>query len=180
MGMKLKRGNDMFREMRRSKQQLTDGESHAILERGKTGVLAVNGDGGYPYAVPVNYVFSDGKIYLHSATSGHKVDAIRADSRVSFCVIDADDVVPAEYTTHFRSVIAFGHARIVEDEDEKMRTLRALGEKYNPHQEAALDAEVAKGFERLHMIEITIDHLTGKQAIELVRAQRTYSAPITL
>ena len=66
----------MFREMRRKKQQLADEECRSILERGKTGVLAVNGDDGYPYAVPVNYVFSNGKIYFHSALSGHKVDAI--------------------------------------------------------------------------------------------------------
>ena len=160
----------MFREMRRKRQQLTQEESEAVLLRGKTGVLAVRGDGGYPYAVPVNYVYSNGKIYLHSALAGHKVDAIREDGRVSFCVIDKDDVVADEYTTYFRSVIVFGRARIMQDGDAKMAALRILGDKYNPHQDEALDNEVAKGFDRLLMIEIDIEHLSGKQAIELVRA----------
>ena len=153
--------------MRRSKQQLSPNESVAILERNTAGVLAVSGDDGYPYAVPLSYVYADGKIYFHSALAGHKIDALEASDKVSFCVVDADDVVPSEYTTYYRSVIAFGRARILRDEQEKMAALRMLGEKYNPGQPEALAAEIAHGFARLHMIELTIEHLTGKQAKEL-------------
>ena len=161
----------IFRKMRRYKQQLSDEECVAVLRAGKTGVLAVTGDGGYPYAVPLNYVYANDKIYFHSALTGHKVDAIAADDRVSFCVIDADDVVPAEYTSYYRSVIAFGRAHIIEDEAEKMAALRLLGDKYNPNQDAALNKEVGSGFPRLHMIEIEIEHLTGKQAKELAKVK---------
>ncbi len=157
----------MFREMRRSKQQLSPDEAVDILERNTAGVLAVSGDDGYPYAVPLSYVYADGKIYFHSALAGHKIDALEASDKVSFCVVDADDVVPSEYTTYYRSVIAFGRARILRDEQEKMAALRMLGEKYNPGQPEALAAEIAHGFARLHMIELTIEHLTGKQAKEL-------------
>lgn len=153
--------------MRRSKQQLSPNEAVAILERNTAGVLAVSGDDGYPYAVPLSYVYADGKIYFHSALAGHKIDALEASDKVSFCVVDADDVVPSEYTTYYRSVIAFGRARILRDEQEKMAALRMLGEKYNPGQPEALAAEIAHGFARLHMIELTIEHLTGKQAKEL-------------
>ena len=163
----------MFREMRRAGQQMPDGEARDVLEKGTSGVLGVIGDGGYPYTVPLSYVYDgEGTIYFHCARSGHKVDAIERDPRVSFCVVDTDDVVQSEYTTYYRSVVAFGHARIIEDPDEKMAALRVLGEKYNPGQEAALDAEVAKGFDRLHMVAIDIEHLTGKQAIELARGKR--------
>ena len=157
----------MFREMRRSKQQLSPDEAVAILERNTAGVLAVSGDDGYPYAVPLSYVYADGKIYFHSALAGHKIDALEASDKVSFCVVDADDVVPSEYTTYYRSVIAFGRACILRDEQEKMAALRMLGEKYNPGQPEALAAEIAHGFARLHMIELKIEHLTGKQAKEL-------------
>lgn len=157
----------MFREMRRHKQQLEHSEVEEVLARGKTGVLAVVGDGGYPYTVPINYVFADGKIYMHSAKSGHKIDAIRGCDKASFCVIDADDVVPEDYSTNFRSVVAFGRVRIMEDEAEKMAALRKLGDKYNPGQPEALDREVAHGFARLHMIEFDIEHVTGKQSKEL-------------
>ena len=161
----------MFRKMRRYKQQLADEEAIAVLERGKTGVLAVVGDEGYPYTVPINYVYADGRVYMHSALTGHKIDAIRACDKASFCVIDADDVVPADYSTNYRSVVAFGRIRIVEDEREKMMSIRLLGDKYNPNQPESLDAEVSKSFARLHMIALDIEHMTGKQSKELARVK---------
>ena len=93
----------MFREMRRRKQQLSESECSAILARGTSGVLALRGDEGYPYAVPLSYVYDDRKIYFHSAKAGHKIDAIRSCSKASFCVIDQDEVVPEEYTTYFKA-----------------------------------------------------------------------------
>ena len=157
----------MFRAMRRIRQQLSSEETIEALEKGEYGVLAVSGDDGYPYAVPVNYVYSDGKILFHSALEGHKIDAIASCPKVSFCVTARDMVVPEEYTTYFRSVIAFGQARIIEEEDEKMHALRLLGDRFNPGHDDALEAEIAKGFSRLHMVAIDIEHVTGKQAIEL-------------
>ena len=121
--------------MRRKRQQLSDEESYAILQKATSGTLALLGDGGYPYAVPISYVFSEGKLYFHSALSGHKVDAIRSCDRASFCVVAQDDVKPALYTTFFRSVIAFGRIHIVDDEAEKLAAARLLGNRYNPHQD---------------------------------------------
>ncbi len=158
-----------FREMRRKRQQLSSEESIGILERATSGTLALLGDGGYPYAVPISYVYNDGKLYFHSAMSGHKVDAIRACDKASFCVIDQDDVKPAEYTTYFRSVIAFGKIHIVEDESEKLGIARILGNRYNPNQEEALQKELEHGLGRMLAIRFDIEHLTGKEAIELVR-----------
>ena len=82
----------MFREMRRSKQQLSQEETEAVLTRGTSGVLSVLGDGGYPYGVPLSYVYHDGKLYFHWALSGHKLDAVRACPKASFCVVDRDQV----------------------------------------------------------------------------------------
>ncbi len=161
----------MFRKMRRYKQQLAEEESIAVLERNETGILAVIGDEGYPYTVPINYVYADGKIYMHSAREGHKIDAIRACDKASFCVIDADDVVPQDYSTSFRSIVAFGRVRILEDEAEKLASLRLLGDKYNPNQPDALEREIAHGFSHLHMIEFDIEHLTGKQSKELAHVK---------
>lgn len=160
----------MFREMRRKRQILSPGESEGILERMTYGTLALHGDGGYPYAVPVSYVYAGGKIYFHSAVEGHKMDAIRRDARVSFCVVERDDVRPAEFTTYFRSVVVFGKARILTDEAEKRAALELLADKYS-HGEPGLEAEIAKGFDHLLMVCVNIDHLTGKEAIELVRAR---------
>ena len=157
-----------FREMRRKRQQLSDEESIGILQKATAGILALHGDNGYPYAVPISYVYHERKLYFHSALAGHKVDAIRNCDKASFCVIDKDDVQPARYTTFFRSIIAFGRIHIIEDEQEKLETARLLGDRYNPNQEEALQKELEHGFARMLMIRLDIEHLTGKQAIELV------------
>ena len=157
-----------FREMRRKRQQLSDEESYAILQKATSGTLALLGDGDYPYAVPISYVYSEGKLYFHSALSGHKVDAIRSCDRASFCVVAQDDVKPALYTTFFRSVIAFGRIHIVDDEAEKLAAARLLGNRYNPHQDEALQKELENGLARMLVIRLDIEHLTGKESIELV------------
>jgi hypothetical protein len=158
-----------FREMRRKRQQLSNEESIAILEKTTAGTLALLGDNDYPYAVPISYVYNGGKLYFHSALSGHKVDAIRKCDRASFCVIEQDDVQPKKYTTFFRSVIAFGRIHIIDDEQEKTETARMLGNRYNPNDDESLRQEMEKGFSRMLMIRFDIEHLTGKEAIELIK-----------
>jgi len=161
-----------FREMRRKRQQLSEEKSIGILQKSTAGTLALLGDNGYPYAVPISYVYADGKLYFHSALSGHKIDAIRNCDKASFCVIDQDGVHPEKYTTYFRSVIAFGRIHIIEDEQEKLETARLLGNRYNPNQEEALQKEIEKGLSRMLMIRFDIEHLTGKAAIELIKEQQ--------
>ena len=85
---------------------------------------------------------------------------------------------PAEYTTYFRSVIAFGRIHIVEDEEEKRSIARTLGNRYNPNQEEALRKELEHGLSRMLAIRLDIEHLTGKEAIELVKAHS--HQPVTM
>ena len=120
-------------------------------------------------AVPVSYVYSEGKLYFHSALAGHKVDAIRQCDKASFCVIAQDDVQPKRYTTYFRSVIAFGRIHIIEDEEEKLAAAQLLGNHYNPNDDEALQKELESGLSRMLMIRLDIEHLTGKMAIELMK-----------
>lgn len=155
--------------MRRKRQQLSNEESIGLLQEATAGTLALLGDGGYPYAVPLSYVYADGHLYFHSALSGHKVDAIRNCAKASFCVIAQDQVKPQKYTTYFRSVIAFGNIHIVEDPEEKLAIARLLGNRYNPHQDEALQQELEHGLSRMLALRFDIEHLTGKAAIELMR-----------
>ena len=147
-----------FREMRRKRQQLAEEESIAILEKATAGTLALLGDNDYPYAVPISYVYHDGKLYFHSALAGHKVDAIRKCDKASFCVIEKDDVQPEKYTTFFRSVIAFGRIHIIEDKYEKLEIARMLGNRYNPNQDEALQKEIESGLSRMLVIRFGIEH----------------------
>ena len=157
-----------FRPLRRSRQALPREEEAAILSRHTHGVLALAGDGGYPYAVPMSYAYRDGKLYFHSARAGHKIDSLTRSAKVSFCVVDADEVVPEEYTTYFRSAIAFGKARVLTDPAEMRKGLELLGERYWPGHPVELAAEIEKEFAAVAVIEMEIEHLSGKEAIELV------------
>ncbi len=161
-----------FRPMRRNRQQLSREECERILDRCTSGVLALAGDSGYPYAVPLSYVYADGAIIFHSAVEGHKVDAIKRDNRCSFCVIEQDEIKPAEFTTYFRSVIAFGRIHILETADEKVQALRLLGRRYSPGDEPGLQREIDKSLDHVLLLRLNIDHLSGKEAIELVRARQ--------
>jgi uncharacterized protein len=161
----------MFRPMRRKKQLLPEAETIAMLESCTSGVLAVHGDDDYPYAVPLSYAYEDGKLFFHCAMAGHKLDALARSDRVSFCVIAADDVVPEKFTTHFRSAIAFGRARLVTDEAEKRHALVLLAEKYSRDYLDKAAAEIDGEWKRTAVIELAVEHLTGKASIELVKKQ---------
>ena len=158
----------MFREMRRKMQALTAEETAEILKRNTSGVLSLNGDDGYPYGVPLSYVYLDSKLYFHCAGAGHKLDSILKDDKVSFCVIDQDQVVGEEYTTYFRSVIAFGRARVLEGA-EKLRPLVELCEKYYPGHLEQTRQEAEHALKNVSIVEVTIEHMTGKTAMELVK-----------
>ncbi|MBQ9064927.1 MAG: pyridoxamine 5'-phosphate oxidase family protein [Blautia sp.] len=172
----------MFRRMRRFKQQISDEECAEILTRATSGVLGLLGDDGYPYTVPLSFVYKKGEdgsfgtLSFHCAREGHKVDAVRRNPKVSFTVIDRDEVMPKERTTKFCSVIVFGTARILEDEDEMRRAANSLGAKYSGGFE---DLYMQETEETIHAgtlccIEVKIDHMTGKIGRQiLLERQRT-------
>jgi nitroimidazol reductase NimA-like FMN-containing flavoprotein (pyridoxamine 5'-phosphate oxidase superfamily) len=159
----------MFREMRRKQQQLTPEENVAVLNKGTSGVLALAGDNGYPYAVPLSYALDGTSLYFHSAVTGHKIDAIRQQSKASFCVIDMDCILPEKFTTCYRSVIAFGSVHIIEDPAEAHAAIEKLSAKYSPKHIEHFSAEFKQAEDRLCMLRLDIEHLTGKQARELMK-----------
>lgn len=184
---KLPRGilweESMFRKMRRERQQLSREETLEILKSGKTAILALSGDGGYPYAVPVNYVFCEadaaqknscgsnenslGKILFHGAKTGHKIDSLERRQKVSLCVVQKDDIIKEKLTTAYKSVIVFGTARILQDEQEIFRAAEILGMRYNEDAQFVRE-EIRRTFDALCCVEIQIEHATGKQGSTLV------------
>ncbi|NPV78592.1 MAG: pyridoxamine 5'-phosphate oxidase family protein [Anaerolineae bacterium] len=157
-----------FREMRRRKQALSEAETIEILQSCTSGVLAVAGDDDYPYAVPLSYAYKDGKLFFHFAKAGHKLDGIAKNSKVSFCVIQMDQVMQSTFTTHFRSAIVFGRARILTEDSEKRYALECLVEKYSPDYIAEGQLAIERSWDRLYAVEVQIEHMTGKAAIELM------------
>ena len=163
----------MFREMRRKGQALPDEACKEILEKAPHGVLAVSGDGGWPYAVPLSFVYSAGTVYFHCACEGHKLDAVRRDARASFCVVDSDEVVAEEYTTYYRSVIAFGRVSELTGEEEKIAAMKLLADKYAPDNTAErFRQSIDRSLPRTAVLVLTIEHMTGKEAVELVKRRQ--------
>lgn len=190
-----------FYPMRRHKQQLSQEKCFEILEKGSSGTLALLDKQGFPYSVPLSYVFFPGKateaqipesqilhpngekpasaetqdnlgsIYFHSALEGHKIDAIRNCAKASFCVIAADDVIPEKFTTAYLSVVVFGEIRIVKDDKNRKLGLELLGRKYSPNFEEAMQSEIANAFDRTAIIELKIEKITGKEGLELTKAR---------
>ena len=162
----------MIRGMRRKNQELPAEAVEDIMQNETSGVLAVLGDDGYPYAVPMSYVYTGGAVYFHSAKEGNKVDAVKRDHKASFCVVAQDEVIPERFTTHYMSVMAFGDIDIVTDEAERRNASELLAAKYNPcATEEERDAEIDGGLPRMEIIKLTVEHITGKQSRELAEAK---------
>ena len=158
----------MFRPMRRIKQQLGEAEAVEVLRNAKRGVLSVVGDDGWPYGIYMNPHYEDGKIYFHGAKVGAKIDAVRHHDKVSFTVIDRDEVIPEEYTTHYRSVIAFGRIRILTDAAEMNNAIRALARRYSPNESAArIEQTIIEETSRMAILALEIEHLSGKESMAL-------------
>lgn len=166
----------MWRPMRRSGQQLPDKETETILACGREGVLAVTA-GGWPYAVPVNYCWKDGKIIIHSAREGHKIDAVRENDKVSFCVVAEKTVIPEKYTTAYKSAIVFGRARLIEDPEAMTPFLDALAERFTGAPEEERQAYIRKYLACVAVIVIEPEHITGKEGSLPAEARRKAARP---
>ena len=127
----------MFRPLRRKKRAITDEEARELLATCKRGVFAVNGDDGYPYAIPVNYFFDaeHDKIYFHGAKAGHKVDALKRDDKVCFTVYGNEHFEPGDWAPYVQSTVVFGRCHLIDDAAATEARVRELGMKYYPGKE---------------------------------------------
>ena len=151
----------MFREMRRFKQQLERVECEEILIHEPRGVLSMIGDGGYPYGIPLDHWYSDGKLYFHCAKEGHKLDAIKNCDKVSYCVYDDGYRKEGEWALNIKSVVVFGRIHIVEDEKKKKDICTNLCRKFTDDEEY-LQKELENAFSRVCCLELVPEHITGK------------------
>ena len=153
----------MFREIARKKQALPQDRITEMLLGEKRGALSVLGENGYPYGFPINYWYNEenGFLYFHSGKKGHKVDAIAADNRVSFCVYDQGYRKDGEWALNISSVIVFGKLYPVEDHEKAMGICRSLGLKYTQDIEY-IESEIQKFGNATLCYELRPEHITGK------------------
>ena len=153
----------MFREMRRFKQQVSEAECIDILKSTKRGVLSVIGDEGYPYGMPINHYYceADGKLYFHGAKAGHKIDAIKACDKASYCVYNDGFRKEGDWALNITSVIIFGRIHLVEDDEVALKICSELTKKFTDDQDY-LDKEIKNSFCNVQCIELVPEHMTGK------------------
>lgn len=153
----------MFRKMRRSKQALSKEEITDLLKSETRGVLSVIGDDGYPYGLPINHYYDEetGKLYFHGANFGHRVDAIKRDPKVSYCVFGQDFQKEGDWAKNVKSVIIFGKAELIEDLEEVKKWSRRLCEKF-PCPPEYIDQEIEKDAARTLCFAINIEDINGK------------------
>ena len=157
----------MFREVRKKKNEITADTAKQLLSSARRGVLAVNGDNGYPYAVPINYLYceSENKIYFHGSRAGHKIDSIKACDKVCFTVFGNESIKDEEWAPYVQSVVVFGKCRLIDDQDLAVDLVSRLARKYFPDEEHIIE-EVSVYGKAVQMFEIEIEHLSGKEVQE--------------
>ncbi len=151
----------MFRELVRKKQMLSQDECREILKQEVRGVLAVNGDDGYPYALPINYYFDEenNKVYFHSGRGGHKLDAIANSDKVSFCVYDKGYHKDGHWSVNIRSVIIFGQIHVVDTWSEELMV--EFSRRFTDDMEC-IHNEIEKFKNNTVILCLEIAHMTGK------------------
>ena len=150
--------------VRRQDRLLDESQARALLQSGEYGVLSLIDTEGRPYGIPINYVW-DGQehIYLHCAPEGKKLNAIRRQAEVSFCVVGRTHVVSHKFTTGYESIVMKCRAQIGLSVDERRHALRLLLEKYSPDDLAVGLKYAEKSFHRTEIIRLDIREYSGKQ-----------------
>jgi nitroimidazol reductase NimA-like FMN-containing flavoprotein (pyridoxamine 5'-phosphate oxidase superfamily) len=159
-------GGNVFRKMRRHDKAMAREEALELLKNGEYGILSVIGDDGYPYGIPLNYAYKNNQIYFHCALEGYKIDAIKNNNKVSFCIVGNTEVIPDKFSTKYESVIVFGRAEKVIEENEKKAGLLSIIEKYSFDYKDEGKKYINKDYEKAALYRIAIEHMTGKKANE--------------
>lgn len=157
----------MFRSVRKKKNEISIEEAKELLRSSRRGILSVNGDGGYPYAIPINFFFDEEneKIYFHGSRVGHKADAMKKCDKVCFTVIGNETVKDEAWAPYVKSAVVFGRCLPIEDPEQTLKTLKRFAMKYYPDEQTA-DEEIERSAKAVRMYEITIEHVSGKEVQE--------------
>jgi len=151
----------MPRNVRRKDRELRIELATKLLAEGEYGILSTVGMDGQAYGIPLNYVYKNNCLYFHCALEGHKLDNIRANNKVSFCVVGRARVLPEKFTTAYESAVAFGTASELQG-SERHDALLSIVEKYSPDFMEEGQKFIAKYNDKTTIIKIAVNHITGK------------------
>jgi nitroimidazol reductase NimA-like FMN-containing flavoprotein (pyridoxamine 5'-phosphate oxidase superfamily) len=151
----------MFRELAKKNKLISEDACIELLKKQKRGVLSVLGDEDYPYGMPLNHYYDEesGKIYFHSGKIGHKLDAISADDKVSFCVYDKGYHKDGHWSLNIKSVIIFGRIHIINDWSDALMV--EFSKKFTSDVEY-INEEIKKFRGNTALLCLEIENMTGK------------------
>ena len=151
----------MNKEIRRQERKITEKQALDILKEGEYGVLSMCTPENEGYGIPLSYALDNNKIYFHCAVEGSKLDYLRSNNRVSFCVVGKTQVLPSKFSTIYESAIAFGKIKEVSG-NEKRNALMLLVEKYSNNFIEEGKEYIEKSFDRVIVLVLSIESITGK------------------
>lgn len=157
----------MFRNVRKKINEISVIEAKELLKTSRRGVLALNGDDGYPYAIPVNYLYVEdsNQIIFHGSKAGHKVDSLKRSDKICFTVYGNETIKDLNWAPYLESAVVFGRCHMVDDLEETKRLCKQFAMKYYPT-EAMVDEEVEISARAVGMYVIDIEHISGKRVQE--------------
>lgn len=157
----------MFRPIRRKNKEISEEASKKLLIAERRGILALNGDDGYPYAVPINYWYdeNENKIYFHGSRAGYKAELLKRGSKICFTVYGNETVKDEAWAPYVQSVVIFGKCRVIDDTDRAIEFVKRFAMKYYPNADM-VEKEIASSGKAVQMFEIEIEHLSGKEIQE--------------
>lgn len=153
--------------MRRTDREVTDlAWMEAVLDEAAYAVFALC-DGEEPYAVPMNFVYHDRALYVHSARDGRKVDILAKNQSVAFSAVVGAELTsagtPCQWDMRYRSVNGSGAADVVEDPAEKAWALNLLMRKYSGKGDHVFTEKQLAG---VAVFRIRVSALTGKRGMD--------------
>ena len=157
----------MFRSIRRKDREIPESAAKQLLREARRGILAVNGEDGYPYCIPINYFYDEAhrQIVFHSSRAGYKVECLSRSDKVCFTVYGNESIRKETWAPFLQSAVVFGHCRPVADKETAMSLLKQFAMKYYP-EESIADRGIAKSGAAVQVYAISIEYLTGKEVQE--------------
>jgi nitroimidazol reductase NimA-like FMN-containing flavoprotein (pyridoxamine 5'-phosphate oxidase superfamily) len=157
----------MFRELLRKNKKVTDEKCKEILANKKRGVLSVCTKEGYPYGMPMNHFFDEdeGCIYFHCGKEGHRLDCIKENPKVSFCVVEKGLKKENHWACNFNSVIVFGKIQIIDDLEIIEKVCRKLSYKFTSDEDY-IEKEIKAFSAKTLLLKLNIEHICGKTVLE--------------
>jgi Predicted flavin-nucleotide-binding protein len=152
--------------MRRADKEITDpDELHRILDEALVLHLGMVDD-GRPYVVPLNFAREGDELWLHCASEGRKLDCLRRQPSVCVEVerliqITSGPTACGNWTSHFESVIGFGTATVLSDDEHKVHAMQTIMGKYSGRQDWEFSPETLA---KIVIVRVNLESLTGKRA----------------